>query len=221
MSRQDFSLQPLNFDAALDKIDSAQSLVKSLDSPEVAIEFVLALEHPCMTHIQHPLDSHLSDPSGHVHMASAPLFSNAPRQPKPNTTWNWTANGSVIKELLNLSASINLEGEITPVEAWHRLRQHPNFWRLDLQGVENLKNELSMMVRCCGYGILFSFGRVMVKADFGIVLELFWMNRSLRVLWINTLEMGEIDKCLSAIFTGLSCSRSLFLAKWNEIQHDL
>ena len=74
----------------------------------------------------------------------------APQAPTPNT--NWPASGAIIKELLNLSSSINLEGELTPVEAWHRLHQHPDFWRLDKQAIETLKRELSPGVRCCGFG---------------------------------------------------------------------
>lgn len=150
MSRQDFSLQPLDFGSSSYENLSTQTPLKPIDSPEVAIEFVLALEHPCMTHMQHPLNSSSTDPSNHVHMVSAPLFSSAPRPPEPNTTASWTANGTIIKELLNLSSSINLEGEITPVEAWHRLRQHPDFWKLDQHGINHLKNELSASVRCCG-----------------------------------------------------------------------
>lgn len=121
-----------------------------IDTPEVAIEFVLALEHPCMSHLPHPTTKSSDDPSNHMLLASTPLVSTAPQPPQPNTSWNWTANGTIIKELLNLSSSINLQGEITPVEAWHRLRQHPEFWRLDRRGIDHLKNELSSQVKCCG-----------------------------------------------------------------------
>ena len=74
----------------------------------------------------------------------------APQAPTPNT--NWPASGAIIKELLNLSSSINLEGEMTPVEAWHRLHQHPDFYRLDRPAIEALKRELGPAVRCCGFG---------------------------------------------------------------------
>lgn len=149
MSGQDFSLQPLDFGSSYENL-STQTPVKPIDSPEVAIEFVLALEHPCMGHIQHPSNTSSTDPSNHIHMVSAPLLSSAPRPPEPNVTSSWTANGTIIKELLNLASSINLEGEITPVEAWHRLRQHPDFWKLDRQSIDSLKNDLSSSVRCCG-----------------------------------------------------------------------
>ena len=131
---------------------------------EMAIEFVLALEHPCMAHLPHPSATPSSDPSNHVLMASTPLIFSAPQQPQLNTAWNWTTNMSILKELLNLSKTINLDGEITPVEAWHRIRQHPDFWRMNRQSINGLKNELSLAVQCYGYaGSLFDscvyFGR--------------------------------------------------------------
>lgn len=119
----------------------------SLDTPDVAIDFVLALEHPCMSHIPHPTTTS-QDPSNHILMASTPLMSRAPGPPQPDSTW--TASAAIIKELLNLSSSISLNGEITPVEAWHRLRQHPDFSLLDRPAIEQLKCELSQVVRCCG-----------------------------------------------------------------------
>lgn len=75
----------------------------------------------------------------------------APTSPKQNPNASWTASGAIIKELLNLSSSINLEGEITPVEAWRLLHLHPEFSRLDRRGVEALKKHLSTATRCCGY----------------------------------------------------------------------
>ena len=118
------------------------------DTIETAIDFVLALEYPCMPHIpyQNPLSP---DPANHMMMASTPLMARAPDPPQLNSTW--TASGATIKELLNLASSINLEGEITPVEAWHRLHSHSDFWKLDRDQIEELKRELSRSVRCCGY----------------------------------------------------------------------
>ena len=119
-----------------------------VDTIETAIEFVLALEHPCMRHLPYPANPPTDNPVNHLMMASTPLVARAPDVPRVNQTW--TASGAIIKELLNLSSSINLEGEITPVEAWHRLHQHPDFWRLDRKQIETLKRELSSIVRCCG-----------------------------------------------------------------------
>lgn len=119
-----------------------------VDTIETAIDFVLALEHPCMPHIPYQ-DPPSADPANHMMMASTPLMARAPDPPQFNSTW--TASGAIIKELLNLSSSINLEGEITPVEAWHRLHDHPDFWKLNRNQIEKLKRELSTAVRCCGY----------------------------------------------------------------------
>ncbi len=155
LTLRDLSLQTLNFNSApldfkTDPINLHQRSPKPLDTAEIAIDFVLALEHPCMSHLAHPSQTNQSDPTGHVLMASTPLISYASSPPNPNDTWPWTANGSVIKELLHLSASINLEGEITPVEAWHRLRSHPEFGRLDRWGIDKFKGELSKVVNCQG-----------------------------------------------------------------------
>ena len=119
------------------------------DTMEIAIDFVLALEHPCMAHLPYPANPPTDDPANHLMMASAPLVAQAPDSPQLHQTW--TASGAIIKELLNLSSSINLEGEITPVEAWHRLHQHPDFRRMDRNQIEQTKRELSASVRCCGY----------------------------------------------------------------------
>lgn len=152
----DFTLQQLNlapYPRQTQQIPYANvgpRISEKLDSPEIAIEFVLALEHPCIAHLPHPTATPSDDPSNHILMASTPLISSAPQQPQPNTCWDWTANSSIIKELLNLSSSINLEGEITPVDAWHRLRQHPEFGRLDRHSLDDLKNELSAAVQCLG-----------------------------------------------------------------------
>ena len=151
-----FTLQQQNFEPSPYKtpqnpyVNADAKVPEKLDSPEIAIEFVLALEHPCMTHLPHPAAAPSDDPSNHMLMASTSLVSSAPQQPKLNMSWDWTANSSIIKELLNLSSGINLEGEITPVEAWHRLRQHPEFSRLDRRSIDNLKNELSAAVQCLG-----------------------------------------------------------------------
>lgn len=109
-----------------------------------------------MAHIQHPaampsVSSSEANPKFHVQMASAPLVSSAPRPPEPNTKWNWTASSTIISQLLALSATINLAGEITPVEAWNRVRQHPDFWKFNRTQIAGLKNELSEKVKCYGY----------------------------------------------------------------------
>lgn len=143
---KDFTLQPLSFASEPTQVVYPDHNYV-LDTPDIAIDFVLALEHPCMAHIPHPSNRN-HETSNHILLASAPLVASAARPPQPNSEWSVSA--SMIKELLNLSSSINLKGELTPVEAWHRLRGHPNFWKLDLEAFATLKAELSRSVRCCG-----------------------------------------------------------------------
>lgn len=131
--------------------DPQRTMISGVDTPEIAVEFVLALEYPCMKHLPHPSNPISEDPSNHAIMLSTPLVSHAPKSFQRSDT-NWTANATMIKGLLNLSLSINLEGEITPVEAWYRLRQHPNFARLDKWAIEKIKADLSASVRCEGFG---------------------------------------------------------------------
>ncbi|KAL9586600.1 MAG: hypothetical protein Q9212_000795 [Teloschistes hypoglaucus] len=159
---QDFSLTSLSFNPTYE-IPPLLTAQASMDRAEVAIDFVLALEHPCMTHLPHPANPPSEDPSNHALLMSTPLLSRAPRPPEPNSSW--TANSSILQQLLNLSSSINLDGEITPVEAWHQLRQHRRFLTLDKNSIERIKADLSTIVHCCG------FGAVMDEAAFHFTLE--------------------------------------------------
>ncbi|KAL8962307.1 MAG: hypothetical protein Q9183_005177, partial [Haloplaca sp. 2 TL-2023] len=145
----DLSLSSLSFSPTYQHPAPA-SIPGALDSAEVAIDFVLALEHPCMPHIPHPSNPSSEDPSNHALMMSAPLMCRSPRPPQPDSSWS--ANGSILRQLLNLSSTINLDGEITPVEAWHRIRQHPRFSSVDRYALEQIKADLSSIVRCCGFG---------------------------------------------------------------------
>ncbi|KAL8973410.1 MAG: hypothetical protein Q9197_002356 [Variospora fuerteventurae] len=147
------TVTPLDFPNATYE-NPLPGMASKLDTSEVAIDFILALEHPCMPHLPHPSDPPTNDPSHHALLLSTPLVSRAPKTYNQTET-TWTANGSMIEGLLNLSSAINLEGEITPVEAWHRLRQHPGFRRLDLWAVNKIKGDLSANVRCCGQVELF------------------------------------------------------------------
>ena len=148
---QDFSLQSLNVSPPPKAPSHPTVNMKTssfVDTIEIAIEFVLALEHPCMNHIPYR-DPPSADPANHMMMASTPLVARAPDAPQINQSW--VTSGVIIKELLNLSSSINLEGEITPVEAWHRLHEHPDFWRLSRNQINQLKQELTLSVKCYGY----------------------------------------------------------------------
>ncbi|ETI24216.1 hypothetical protein G647_03585 [Cladophialophora carrionii CBS 160.54] len=62
----------------------------------------------------------------------------------------WSVPAIELEKLLDFSDRLSLEGEITPVEAWQRIRQHPNFDGLTRDGLETLKQTLLPEVTCYG-----------------------------------------------------------------------
>lgn len=52
-----------------------------------------------------------------------------------------------VDKLLQLSSQLSLEGELTPIEAWHRIKQHPGFVTLNRDRLEQLKVVLLPGVR--------------------------------------------------------------------------
>ena len=64
---------------------------------------------------------------------------------------NWQISASGIERLLQLSTGIPIsEGELTPVQAWDVLRQHPGFAALDLARLKALTERLLKEVKCYG-----------------------------------------------------------------------
>ena len=55
-----------------------------------------------------------------------------------------------LEKLLNFSNKLSLDGEITPVEAWQRIRQHAHFEMLTTDGLDALKEMLLPQVNCYG-----------------------------------------------------------------------
>jgi hypothetical protein len=87
-------------------------------------------------------------------MASATLLHQNPQHHHSHlqsiqSGWQIPATG--IERLLQLSTSIPIsEGELTPVQAWHVLRQHPSFSGLDLARLRALMQTLIKGVKCYG-----------------------------------------------------------------------
>jgi hypothetical protein len=52
-----------------------------------------------------------------------------------------------VEKLLQLSSKLSLEGELTPIEAWYRIKQHPGFVTLNQDRLEQLKVVLLPGVR--------------------------------------------------------------------------
>lgn len=118
-----------------------------LDAPQVGIDFVLALENPCLHHTSKDLQS--AETYGHILTTHAPLLTHRPRAPQPSSSW--TIPAAEIERLLNLSSQLNLAGELTPVQAWSRIRSYPGFEKLNLDQLETLEKALLKEVQCYGY----------------------------------------------------------------------
>lgn len=112
------------------------------------------LEEPCLSHIHG--DSEKSDhPTGHALTVSSQLLSMSPL-PSPSSAPEAVeeackkAPASILERLLALSTSLVIEGELTPVQAWKRIRNQPQFDRLDADGLLTLTKRLSEAVKCHG-----------------------------------------------------------------------
>lgn len=121
-----------------------------LDAAQVGIDFVLTLESPCLDHTKNDLES--SNSYGHILTAQAPLLTNRLRSLKQASSW--TVPAVEIERLLNLSSQLNLAGELTPVQAWSRIRAYPGFEKLNLDRLEILKQALLQEVQCYGYACM-------------------------------------------------------------------
>ena len=117
-----------------------------LDAPQTGIDFVLSLEQPCLGHTWgNPLNGSCS---GHALTAQAPLLTAAP--PAVTTSSSWKIPAVEIERLLVLSPQLNLLGEVTPVQAWSRIRTYPGFERMTKDHLEALKYALVQEVQCYG-----------------------------------------------------------------------
>ncbi|OAL37929.1 hypothetical protein AYO20_02762 [Fonsecaea nubica] len=141
---------------------------QGLGATQVGVDFVLALEHVCLGH--HAAHAAADDGSGHELMLMSPIMWHSPARGPSTTTsaqhpttapdvttatglpsgTRWSVPAVELEKLLDFSDKLSLDGEITPVEAWQRVRQHPNFGDLTRDGLEALKATLLPEVQCYG-----------------------------------------------------------------------
>ena len=80
--------------------------------------------------------------------STEPQKASNPLLPAGTTRWNVPA--LELEKLLDFSDKLSLDGEITPVEAWQRIRQHPNFEGMSRDSLDALKETLLPEVTCYG-----------------------------------------------------------------------
>ena len=92
----------------------------------------------------------------HTHMASHQVMSYAP--PDLSGAANWSVPNADIDKLLALAGTFQLNGEITPVQAWYRLITNPKCTQMahNPQWILKLKEQISRDVKCYGYVKSFS-----------------------------------------------------------------
>jgi hypothetical protein len=140
---------------------------KSLDTPQIAINFILALEKPCLHHQNVPclelqgtkigevdIDS---GATGHMHMLSGPIMKHSPYAANidPFTAYpsdtEWTVPTAELENLLRFSEKLGLiDDEVTPVQAWQVITQHKKFGLLEEGDLARLRDALLPLVKCYG-----------------------------------------------------------------------
>lgn len=123
---------------------------------EIGVEFVLALERPCMEHINllaNNTVNHHGEFHGHALMLSCPPESYTMQNPElwdpPKHLELQAADLSV---LFHLSNRLQLEGEMTPIAVWATIARHERFSELSTANFEAVKQELLPKIKCHGFG---------------------------------------------------------------------
>ncbi|ODH53039.1 hypothetical protein GX48_00909 [Paracoccidioides brasiliensis] len=119
-----------------------------LDATQVGVDFVLFMERCCLYHVHVP--DYFEEATGHAMTVLAPMLTGAP--PLLNDYTSWQIPAKELDRLFSLSSSLHLDGELTPVQIWMRVKQHQHFHKLKPEHVRKLGKDLIGNVRCYGFG---------------------------------------------------------------------
>jgi len=134
---------------------------------QIGINFILALEQPCLSHRNHtPSDLLITDSmgaTGHEAMLSSPITARGPASTPISSVHEeyppdaqWTVPTAELEGLLVLSQGLGLGmEEVTPVQAWQIITQHNRFDDLTFELLERLRLALLPMVVCYGYVLIY------------------------------------------------------------------
>ncbi|KAK9367937.1 hypothetical protein V1509DRAFT_670522 [Lipomyces kononenkoae] len=127
----------------------APIVVDDITLTNIGTEFVLTLESPCLSH---HTPSNPNHPTCHALTATAPLlfYSQVSEPLQERSTWNVPT--ASLQRLLELSSSLALEDEVTPVQAWNYIRRHSRFNAIDLELLTQLASKLLKHIKCHGFG---------------------------------------------------------------------
>ncbi|KAJ5229674.1 hypothetical protein N7489_010382 [Penicillium chrysogenum] len=102
-------------------------------------------------------------PSGHAVSMQGTLLQLAP--PTLDSDSRWQVSAEVFQKLFEMADKLDLNGYITPVQAWNRIRDHENFPRLTRERLKTLQNAMRPHIKCQG------FAAIMEEAIFEILLN--------------------------------------------------
>ena len=161
---------------------------KSTLITQIGLDFVLALERPCLPHIKHyhvpfiedrepaapRIDIEYNSGPAHSFNVGAQLLHNHYQMSSSTDFCPFNASATQIEHLFKASLSLPLTGEMTPVQVWKHmetaLSAHSNdndkgAWSSRIQLVEAMRNELAQYAYCN------SFGAVLREEDVGLVIH--------------------------------------------------
>ncbi|PQE13920.1 alanine racemase protein [Rutstroemia sp. NJR-2017a BBW] len=163
-----------NYNSPLRPPPPPKSKSPAPDLSLIAINFILALEHPCRTHFQHrpnpppPFDPEGSH-TGHELMASTHVYVSAPASsftfsdPAPSSVPSapWPSPSLSLAQLHAMSQSLPKDDfEITPVQAWFEIVERYDVQKVAQEGtVTALKRALGPLVGCFDFGAVMEVGR--------------------------------------------------------------
>ncbi|KAI0424317.1 hypothetical protein F5Y09DRAFT_324740 [Xylaria sp. FL1042] len=131
-----------------------------LDPLAVGMEFVLALERACITHV-YPDPDTAHEVSGHALTVTgqlAPAYQMSVfESPRAHETFCRDLPEQSLHSLLTLSSELcHNESEITPIEAWHHIRSQPHFGGMEARNLNRLVGQLQEAAKCHGFGAAIS-----------------------------------------------------------------
>ncbi|PQE04201.1 alanine racemase protein [Rutstroemia sp. NJR-2017a BVV2] len=169
-----------NYNSPLRPTPPPKSKSPTPDLSLIAINFILALEHPCRTHFQHrpnpppPFDPEGSH-TGHELMASTHVYVSAPAtsfnfsDPSPSSPPSapWPSPSLSLAQLHAMSQSLPKDDyEITPVQAWFEIVERYDVQTVVQEGkVKALKRALGPLVGCFDFGAVMEAGRFRKVVD--------------------------------------------------------
>ena len=149
---------------------SGENSQHDTDYDQMGIEFVLAIERPCLNHMRVQPENELY---GHALMASC-TPGIYPESRSISTASNYGGNSvseahaltkSQFARLLERSKQLDLNGEVTPVMVWDMIRSHQQFTEFTSTDFEEIIIELSSKAIC------YEFGAVLEEFEVREVIE--------------------------------------------------